>query len=421
MSDPEGTRADPGEAARPAATRNEPIVPGPRRTAERIGGALPGRQGLNLHIYPSEMVLDSPLLRISATLQETGYFSATHLVGIVGGQPPGETVLGEGRYITRLGRAGVSGSGLKRAQARLTWFGHVYARYRRQPVEMVTAHSVWTFPVAWALARRTGAALVYGTQELETETPTMTGVKQKVARAIERLLIKSAALVTCVNSPIATWYARTYGIRMPVIIRNMPEEAAFDTVKLREVLGLSDSDRIYIHTGRMTDGRHVEQILAAFGDAPASNHVVFLGSGELMPLVQSAAAANDNIHLLPAVAPERVVPHVAGADVSLCLIEPKALSYRLAAPNKLFEGLRAMRPVLCTDLPAAADLFGELWPEWHITDVPRELPTFIAALDDARLQRFADRFPGLPSWEDEIAPFLAAVATVLTDDPGARR
>ena len=112
---------------------------------------------------------------------------------------------------------------------------------------------------------------------------------------------------------------------------------------------------------------------------------------------------------------------MAGADVSLCLIEPKVLSYRLAAPNKLFEGLRAMRPVLCTDLPAAADLFGELWPEWHITDVPRELPTFIAALDDARLQRFADRFPGLPSWEEEIAPFLAAVAAVLTDDPGARR
>ena len=421
MSDPEGTRADPGGAARPAATQNEPIVRGPRRTAERIGGILPGRQGLNLHIYPSEMVLDSPLLRISATLQETGYFSATHLVGIVGGQPPGETALGEGRYITRLGQAGVSGSGLKRAQARLTWFGHVYARYRRQPVEMVTAHSVWTFPVAWALARRTGAALVYGTQELETETPTMTGVKQKVARAIERLLIKSAALVTCVNSPIAAWYAQTYGIRMPVIIRNIPEAPVFDTVELREVLGLSDSDRIFIHTGRMTDGRHIEQILAAFGDAPASNHVVFLGSGELMPLVQSAAAANDNIHLLPAVAPERVVPHVAGADVSLCLIEPKALSYRLAAPNKLFEGLRAMRPVLCTDLPAAADLFGELWPEWHITDVPRELPTFIAALDDARLQRFADRFPGLPSWEEEIAPFLAAVAAVLTDDPGARR
>lgn len=92
-------RRDPSRSWRSCPSSRHPERtnrPGTKANSGADRGILPGRQGLNLHIYPSEMVLDSPLLRISATLQETGYFSATHLVGIVGGQPPGRRPSGKG-------------------------------------------------------------------------------------------------------------------------------------------------------------------------------------------------------------------------------------------------------------------------------------------------------------------------------------
>lgn len=371
--------------------------------------------GLNLHVYPSEMLQESRIFRISRALQDTGLFSRTDLVGIVGSQHEGVEPLDDGRVINRIGADGETAEGLAaRARARVGWFGAVVAHYASADVAVVNAHSVWTLPSCWLLAKRTGARLVYSTHELETETPTMVGKKKRVAQLIERALIRRCALVTVVNAPIADWYARAYRIPRPLVARNIPVDRSAEPAPLREQLGLSPHDRLFIHTGRITDGRHVEQILEAFSAGPDDAHVVFLGDGELRLVVEQSAARCDRIHWLPPVPHDEVVAHVAAADVSLCLIDTTTLSYRLSTPNKMFEALSARTPVLCTDLPGAAELIGaELWPQWHVTDVSDELPLALARIDRAAVDRFRADFPGLPSWSDEVAPLVAAYRSVV--------
>jgi len=360
------------------------------------------------------MVHESPILRQSASVQASGLFSEVHLVGIVGDQVERFVDLGEGRHIVRLGRSGWPGHGAARAWARLSWFWEVFWTYQGRPVSVVNAMSVWMLPVCWLLAKRSGAELIYATQELETETPTMVGRKKRVAKVIESALIGRCALISCVNRPIADWYMDTYGVPPPLVIRNLPDVTVTEPVDLRSRLGIDPEHRIFIHTGRLTGGRHLSEILAAFASGPKDCVLVLLGGGELAPMVEAAAAVNDNIFWLPPVAPGEVVSYVSAADVSLCLIETKALSYRFSAPNKLFEGLATGHPVLCTDLPAAREFYGAAWDDWHIVDVPVDLPLFIRTLDDAKFIRFADNFTGLPVWEEEIEPLISALGSLLS-------
>jgi glycosyltransferase involved in cell wall biosynthesis len=373
--------------------------------------------GLNLHVYPSEMVQESRIFRISRALQDTGLFGRTELVGIVGEQPEGVEPLDEGRVINRLGADGATADRFgARVRSRLGWFGSVVSHYACADVAVVNAHSVWTLPSCWALARRTGARLVYSTHELETETPTMVGKKKRVAQLIERGLIRHCDLVTVVNTPIADWYTQTYRIPRPVVARNIPVGTSREPVALREQLDLGPDERLFIHTGRITDGRHVEQILAAFVDGPPDVHVVFLGDGELRALVEQAASRCPRVHWLPPVPHNEVVAHVAAADVSLCLIDTTTLSYRLSTPNKLFEALSARTPVLCSDLPGAAEFIGpQLWPQWHVTDVARQLPEALRRIDRPAIDHFRETLAGLPSWEDEVAPLVSAYRRVVAE------
>lgn len=381
-----------------------------------VPAGLPLRQpGLNLHVYPSDMLRESRIYRISAVLQESGLFSATHLVGIVGDQTPGESPFGSGRVIVRLGDPSNAGKSLLgTVRSRAGWFGDVIRHYQDQPVSVVNAHSVWSLPSCAELARRTGAALVYSTHELETETPTMTGAKKRAAQAIERALIRRCDLVSVVNAPIADWYAETYDIDRPLVARNIPVQADSGSAPLRADLGLDPHEVLLIHTGRIDNGRHVPEILDIVRSGPGHIHLAFLGDGPLRPLVEQAAARCPRIHWIEPVDHSRVVAHVRAADVSLCLIDTTALSYRLSTPNKLFEALAAPTPVLCTDLPGAAELIGaDLWPKWHVDSVPSDLARFLATLTSDAIEDFRSSFPGLPTWQSEAAPLVAAYADML--------
>lgn len=368
------------------------------------------RERLHLQVYPSNLVGASRMAKIGKSVQATGLFAETHLVGVQAGDLPAVEDIADGVRVVRIRGSDRRGN-LGRVLRLLMWQPKVFAHYRRRPVAVVAAHNVWALPMCFLLARATGALLFYNAHELETETLTMTGLKQRAARLIESRLIRRCRLVSVVNEPIARWYSSTYDIPEPVVVGNVPVVVEAET-GFRKRLGIGEDEMMYVHTGHLAIGRNIPLILDAFSGS--EHHVVFLGDGHYREAVVEAGRRHPNIHWAEPVEPDLLVAHVADADAALCLIEVgDSLSLRLSSPNKLSEGLAAGVPVLCSDLPHARGLLGEHAERWVLVDPETELAAALRDITKSECAAFGATWPGLRTWEEEVAPLTNAIAAVV--------
>jgi glycosyltransferase involved in cell wall biosynthesis len=293
----------------------------------------------------------------------------------------------------------------------------VYLRYRRAQLSAVAAHSVWVLPICWALAKAANARLIYNPHELETETPTMTGVKKGVAQVIEQMAVSRCDLVTVVNESIADWYASRYRMTRPIVAYNMPTSRPV-AADIRGKLGIASTDILFIHTGRLAEGRNITEILRVFEAEQScpSKHVLFLGDGPYKASIIAAATRCPRIHWLAPVQSDTVVSYVREADVALCLIDVSSISYRLSSPNKLFEALAAGVPPLCTQLVEAERALGSLFARWQIQDVAQELAPRVRDLTSSDFKEFQRYWQGLRSWDEEVRDLLSAYASLLSPE-----
>lgn len=376
----------------------------------------PRTPGLNLLIYPSPLAGPGRVSKIARSLQSSGRFTGTRIVGVDSTDLPSRQDLGGGVELIR-----IRGANLKDRLGALRiltlWQARVYRAFRNQKVTAVAAQNLFVLPMAHALARRTGAVFAYNAHELETETIASKGLRRKVQRLIERSYIRKADVVSVVNEPIAQWYRSAYPGVEPVVVTNSPVDSG-ERVDLRTRLSVPDDALLYIHVGFITAGRSVPLILDVFSRHPQA-HVVFLGDGALRPEVERAAEEFPNIHWLPSVAPDEVVAHVRGADVGLCLIEHSCLSMALSTPNKLMEALKAGIPPLCSDLVEARRILGDSARTWVLEDPSSQLESAIAQITPADVERFKADPPKIPTWDEQAVSLVASYARAL-DAPDPR-
>jgi glycosyltransferase involved in cell wall biosynthesis len=197
--------------------------------------------------------------------------------------------------------------------------------------------------------------LVYDCHELETERNGLRGINQVVDRWVERALIRRCDAVVVVSESIADWYAGTYGIPRPAVVRNIPDvrgqAAGGDRRIFRERFGIPDEALVFVTQGALFAGRRIEELLRIFERAAPGRHLVVMGYGPLEELVRATAARVPNIHFQPAVPPGEVLRHTQGADVGIHGGENVCLSYYYSLPNKVFEYVLAGVPVLGNDWP----------------------------------------------------------------------
>jgi glycosyltransferase involved in cell wall biosynthesis len=229
------------------------------------------------------------------------------------------------------------------------------------------ADDLETLPLALGLRRRFGGRVVFDSHELFLDAAgrvRMGWFRRAILRAAERRWIVQADAVVTVNRAVATELRRRYGIAMPVVVRNCrplwsPPPGFVSPIRAAvAAAGLDPVRPIVIAHGGFQAERGFEETLAATIDLPDVN-VVFLGYGPLDASFRAIAAAppwRGRLAVLPPVAPDDVVPWLAGADVSACLIQPTTVNHRLSTPNKLFEAIMAGVPIVASDLPAIAEI-----------------------------------------------------------------
>lgn len=381
-------------------------------------------KGINLHVYPAPIINESRIFRQVAAIGDSGLFEEIVICGQGGNDLPRRQEIGPSQHIARIGQAEEqrSSSALRRIWEQLRWSFQVFREWAQKPVSVVNAHSVAVLPVCHAIAKRSGARLIYDAHELETETSTSRGLQRKIFKAIERLYISRCDAVFVVNHSIATWYREEYRGVTVTAIRNLPEQLSGSAkgIDLRRSTGVAENDRLFVHVGNIAAHRHIPEILQAFADrAGGRDHVVFLGSGPLEALVEDHASRYHNIHHQPSVSSEAVVDTIASCDVGLCLIEPTCLSYALALPNKAIEYSMAKLPFFYTDLIEVDALLKGGLNDWRIEPSARSLGEALDRLDDSRISVGRSRLVGidLPSWDQECQRMISEYQRVLKGRP----
>ena len=363
-------------------------------------------RALNLLLYPSNLASPGRLVKIARSLSPL--FSQTHIVGIDQGNLPTDEAVAPTVHLTRI-RGASLGAPLGGLRVVGAWGARVYRRYARHRVAAVSAQNLFLLPLAYALARRTGAIFAYNAHELETETVGSTGLRRRLQRRIERRYIGRADVVSVVNESIAQWYRDAYPGVDPVVVTNAPTGTG-GVIDLRARLGIPHDALLYLHAGYLAPGRNIPLILRSFAQV-SGVHVVFVGAGALLPEVERAGATHPNIHRLPPVEPDQVLAMTRGADVALCLIESGCLSHRLSTPNKMMEAFAAGVPALCSPLAEARRYLGDQADTWVLEDPERDLVSALERITREDIDAFTS--PEIPAWEEGAARLRGAYEQAL--------
>ena len=375
-----------------------------------------------VHIYPSNLTNGSRILKETESLVRGGVIDEALIVGICGDGDAEHEAVDESRVFWRAKLKLAANRGVVAKSFKFVeWYARVLLGLRNQRFAYVNCHSLSALPLSVCLAWLKGATLIYDTHELETETATSRGVRKRIAKFVERVLIKHAALVIAVSAPIAKWYEDTYNLDNVVVVRNIPAAKATSlepSRKLRDRFSIPDDHKIFLYQGLIDEGRGVEIMLDVLPKISPSFHCIFMGYGALVPKVRQLAATSPNVHLLPAVHPQDVLSFTVGADVGVILVQKVSLSYYYSLGNKFFEYLMAGLPVIASDFPEMSKLI-KSWDCGFVCEPTREgFDQLMSSLDlesIAAKRRNSAKVAKELGWHTEEDIMLAAYSRLVKD------
>jgi glycosyltransferase involved in cell wall biosynthesis len=349
-------------------------------------------KGLNLHLYPSTIVYESRMLKVTKSLRDAGIFNEIHLVGMHATGLREHEQLDAGRHVWRVPlRKPPPIPKMRGALKSLQWASKIIRRYYKKDVSVVHCHSLWDLPIGvfMKLTRR-NVKLVYDAHELETERNGLAGLKKRLAKVRERALIRFVDQVLVVSESIAEWYRQRYKNVSVTVVKNIPynnqPSACLDRRSVfRDKFDIKDGI-IFLYQGALMKGRGIDLLLSAFSKAGGGKHIVFMGYGSYEQKIKEFAALHKNIHFHEAVSPDEVLAHTAGADVGVCLIENVCLSYYYCLPNKLYEYMLSGMPVIVSGFPEMTRLVEELGNGWQTPLEEDRLVALIEQIDKRAIE-----------------------------------
>jgi glycosyltransferase involved in cell wall biosynthesis len=117
-----------------------------------------------------------------------------------------------------------------------------------------------------------------------------------------------------------------------------------------------------MYHGMVVRARGIERLIEAVGQTSGVVAVI-LGNGQPSYLATLKSIADDlgvadRVLFHPAVPVAELSDYVGAADVGVILSEAVSLSYYLSLPNKLFENIQSLTPVIGSDYPELSEIIG---------------------------------------------------------------
>lgn len=250
---------------------------------------------------------------------------------------------------------------INRAISLFTW-----ARYaRRLRPSIITGHDIIGLLIGWMsnLLRKNKAYLVYDSHEFEIgRNAKRNKIQIWWITHLERFLIKRCAFSIMVNDSIADEVQRIHKLNhRPIVVRSTPEKWELHSEKSRELRehflrDMPGVNYLLMYHGFVTSGRGVEnaiRVAAKFDDIG----VVVLGHSAGEAYMESLEALIVKEGMKGRVLFHDAVPHselsdyIGAIDLSTILSDIPGKSYYYGLPNKFFESIQSLVPIISTELP----------------------------------------------------------------------
>jgi glycosyltransferase involved in cell wall biosynthesis len=307
----------------------------------------------NLHISLTEFTHASRILKQTATICSLSEIEYIFIAALNKDKLQKEEKITDRILLKRfiLKTRGLGKSLFPQILKYLEFIFRVFLFYKKKKINIVNIHSVDLLPLGYLLKLIYGAKLIYDTHELETEVDPK-GLRKKLSKWLEYLLIKKADHIFVVSENIADWYEQTYHIPRPTVLLNAPRVAHVNkTNYFKDTFHLRDDQIILLYQGGLAAGRGVDILLEAFKKNKNDKIVIiFMGYGELEKEIQSLSKSYNNIFFHKAVPTDVLLNYTASADVGIALIQNTCLSYNFCMPNKLFEYAMTGLPVIVSNV-----------------------------------------------------------------------
>lgn len=234
----------------------------------------------------------------------------------------------------------------------------------REDADIYNARDAYPLFVAHAAALLRGAKVVYDSDELATGrnwAVAKNPVWSWAIRRYEGFYARRSAVITS-DYGRADEIERLYGIERPAVVLNVPERAeSLDPDLEFRSLAIGDRRFLLIYQGIVVPNRGLQEMVDAMRELPECR-LAIVGYGSLLDTLKAEVAEKglgDAVRFFDPVPFATLMRYTAAADIGVIPLIGSCLSYRLAAPNKLFEYMMAGIPVVATDLPDMARVVRE--------------------------------------------------------------
>jgi glycosyltransferase involved in cell wall biosynthesis len=168
-----------------------------------------------------------------------------------------------------------------------------------------------------------------------------------------------------------------------------------------------------LYQGALNIGRGLDWVIDAMPFLKENCVLLIIGDGDIKAQLcrkVKQLALEDCIFFCDKMPPEELCRYTKAADIGLCLLENKGLSYYYSLPNRIFDFIQAGVPVLATNFPEIGSIV-----EGYGTGVvinhyePEYLSRIIATMLVEGKKTYTERLRALSSefcWEKEEKKLL---------------
>ncbi len=235
----------------------------------------------------------------------------------------------------------------------------------RLEADVLSCHDLISLRIAfWArLFRKNKYKLIYDSHEFEMGRNAQRGrIKRLFIAAEEKYMMERCTFSIMVNDSIADEVVRIHHLKnRPIVLRSTPIQQSIDYSKSTEIrnafLESMEGVRfLLMYHGAICDRRGIEQMLMAIADMDGVGAVIMGPALDLKYLDKLKKDASiyhieDRTLFHEAVRSDELVNYISAADAELIFLETDKKSYYYALPNKMFESVQAMTPIIAVDIP----------------------------------------------------------------------
>ncbi len=256
---------------------------------------------------------------------------------------------------------------INRVASLFTWASYIR---KMNDVDVISGHDISGLLIGWMsnFFKQKKAKLVYDSHEFTVGRDELSGkLEARLTYYLEHFLIKRSTFSIMVNDTIADEVQKIHKLKeRPVVAKN----AAFlwelnqqEIDKTRDMinssLGITNDDFVIMYHGAIAQHRGIEEMISAMTQVK-DVYAIVLGNSETVAYTDSLkalAAENgiaDRICFYPAVPLEELPNYVAAVNVGMINIRASSKSFYYMLPNKFFENIQGMTPIIVSDFPEVA-------------------------------------------------------------------